>query len=138
MITLHIAAMFLILTLFFKCRLQWWGVQYKCKWWAEHEWNRVMRIMVAYIHLKQLSAAWDFLPQLHPTLIGYCVRLKLCAKTVTLVNYVKWVDVLMHIHIGVMGKSVNVKVVSWLANLHIATSPLLQFCKGIGLWVNKV
>ena len=31
----------------------------------------------------------------------------------TLVNYAKWVDVLMHIHIGVMGKSVSVKVVSW-------------------------
>ena len=44
-----------------------------------------------------------------------------CAKTVTLGNYAKWADVLMHIHIGSMGKLVNVKVVSWLAYLHIAT-----------------
>ena len=48
----------------------------------------------------------------------------MCAKTMTLGNYVKWVDVLMHIHIGTMDK---VKVVSWLTYLHIATSPLLQF-----------
>ena len=86
-----------------------------------------MRITAPYIHLKQLEATGDFPPQHDPALIGYCVRVKLCAKTVTLVNYVKWVDVLMHIHIGVQGKSVNVKVVSQLANMHIATSPLLQF-----------
>ena len=60
-------------------------------------------------------------------MIGYCVRLKLCAKTVTLVNYMKWVDVLMHIHIGAVGESVTVKVVSQLANMHTATSPLSQF-----------
>ena len=39
----------------------------------------------------------------------------------TLVNYAKWVDMLMHIHIRAMGKLVNVKVVSRLANSHIAT-----------------
>ena len=32
------------------------------------------------IHLKQLDATSDFLPQLHPALIGYHVRLKLCAS----------------------------------------------------------
>ena len=34
----------------------------------------------------------------------------------------------MHIHITV-GKSVNGKAVSWLINMHTATSPLLQFFK---------
>ena len=83
--------------------------------------------MAAYIHLKQLKAISDFPPQLYPALIGYQVRLKLCTKTVTLVNYAKWVDVLIHIHIGAMGKSVNVKIVSQLADMHMATSSLLQF-----------
>ena len=36
----------------------------------------------------------------------------------------------MHIHIMV-GKSVNVKAVSWLVNMHTATSPLLQFKKKV-------
>ena len=144
MITLHVAAVCLILTLFFKCRLQWWGMH--CNWWTEHEWIWVMRIMSAYIHLKQLKATWDFLPQLHPVLTGYHVRLKLCTKTMTLLNYVKWVDVLMHIHIRVMGKSVNVKVVNWLANLHIATitfshseafASVQHFATAKGLWSVK-
>ena len=45
----------------------------------------------------------------------------------TLGNYAKWVDVVMHIHVGSMGKSVNVKVVSQLAYLHIATGSPRKF-----------
>ena len=83
--------------------------------------------MVASINLKQLKAAHNFPPQLHPAQIGYHVMLQLCMPKLTMVNYAKLVDVLMYIHIGVMGKLVNVKVVSQLANMHTATSPLLQF-----------
>ena len=39
----------------------------------------------------------------------------------------------MHIHI-VVGKSVNVKAVSWLVNMHTATSPLYNCEKGIDPW----
>ena len=77
----------------------------------------VMRITAAYIHLKQLKATWDFLQQLHPALIGYHVRLKLCEPKLQ-----PWVDVLMHIHITV-GKLVNVKAVSQLSNMHTLTIP---------------
>ena len=49
----------------------------------------------------------------------------MCAKTMTLGNYAEWIDVLMHIHISPMGKSVIVKDVSQLTYLHIATSYLL-------------
>ena len=45
----------------------------------------------------------------------------MCTKTTTLGNYAKWVDVLMHIHIGMMGNLVNVKVVSRFTYLHIPT-----------------
>ena len=44
----------------------------------------------------------------------------MCAKTMTLGNFAKWVDALMHIHISAMGMSVNVKVDSQLTYLHIA------------------
>ena len=63
--------------------------------------------MVVYMHLKQQKATWGFPPQLHPALIGYHVRLKLCEPKLW-----PWTDVLMHIHM-VVGKSVNVKAVSW-------------------------
>ena len=70
------------------------------------ELNILMIRVAAYIHLKQQKATWDFPPQLHPALIGYRVRLKLCEPKLW-----PWVDVLMHIHVAV-GKSVNVKAVS--------------------------
>ena len=38
----------------------------------------------------------------------------MCAKTMTLGNYAKWVYVLMHIHISAVGMLINVKVVSQL------------------------
>ena len=77
-------------------------------------WTWVMRITAAYIHLKYLKATWDFLPQLHPALIGYCVRMKLCAPKLTLGRCAN--AYLYHI-----GKSVNVKAVSQLINMHTAT-----------------
>ena len=96
----------------------------------------VMRIMVAYIHLKQLKATWDFLPQLHSALIGYHDRLKLCAtKTVTLGRCAN----AYHI---VVGKFFNVKAVSQLINMHTATAAMLcalvlqwgRCCKACTVW----
>ena len=58
-------------------------------------WTWVVRITAAYIHLKQLKATWDFLPQLHPVLIGYHVRLKLCMPK--LCAKVMWGDVFDHV-----------------------------------------
>ena len=54
----------------------------------------------------------------------------MCAKTMFLGNYAKWIDMLVHIHIAMMGKSVSgyhvsVSVGQWVN--HITTSPLLQF-----------
>ena len=48
-------------------------------------------------------------------MIGYHVMLKLCKPKLQ-----PWADMLMHIH-KVVGKSVNVKAVSQLVNMHTAT-----------------
>ena len=55
-------------------------------------------------------------------MIGYHVRLKLCKPKLQ-----SWADVLMHIRITV-GKSVNVKAVSWLVNMHTATPMSHYIC----------
>ena len=55
-----------------------------------------------------------------PTTASPCSDWLPCQAEAVQARLQPWVDVLMHIHI-VVGKSVNVKAVSWLVNMHTAT-----------------